>query len=149
MVLRRCRQLLGEQEQAVDAMQDTFVRVLRQQHRLHDAAPGGLLYQVATNICLNLLRGRNRHPGVGQTAVEELTDSSDREARLLAELSLDSIFRREPLSTRTMAVLHWVDGMTLDEVARETGFSVSGVRRRLRKLREWAVRLRDTAIIDV
>jgi len=34
-----------------------------------------------------------------------------------------------------MAVLHYVDGMTLEEVARETGYSVSGVRKRLRALR--------------
>jgi RNA polymerase sigma-70 factor (ECF subfamily) len=34
-----------------------------------------------------------------------------------------------------MAVMHYVDGMTLAEVARETGYSVSGVRKRLRALR--------------
>ena len=36
---------------------------------------------------------------------------------------------------RTMAVLHYVDGMTLEQVARECGMSVSGVRKRLRGLR--------------
>ena len=35
-----------------------------------------------------------------------------------------------------MAVLHYVDGMTLEEVARHVGLSVSGVRKRLRILRE-------------
>jgi RNA polymerase sigma-70 factor (ECF subfamily) len=34
-----------------------------------------------------------------------------------------------------MAVLHYVDGMTLEQVARECGLSVSGVRKRLRALR--------------
>jgi RNA polymerase sigma-70 factor (ECF subfamily) len=34
-----------------------------------------------------------------------------------------------------MAVLHWLDGMTLEQVARDCGMSVSGVRRRLRALR--------------
>ena len=34
-----------------------------------------------------------------------------------------------------MAVLHYVDGLTLEQVAAETGLSVSGVRKRLRKLR--------------
>jgi DNA-directed RNA polymerase specialized sigma24 family protein len=45
-----------------------------------------------------------------------------------ARLLLDRLFGREPESTRTMAVLHYVDGFTLEEVARETGLSVSGVR---------------------
>ena len=35
-----------------------------------------------------------------------------------------------------MAVMHYVDGMTLEEVARNVGLSVSGVRKRLRQLRE-------------
>jgi RNA polymerase sigma-70 factor (ECF subfamily) len=34
-----------------------------------------------------------------------------------------------------MAMLHYVDGMTLAEVADEVGMSVSGVRKRLRGLR--------------
>ena len=33
-----------------------------------------------------------------------------------------------------MAVLHYVDRMTLEEVAEEMGMSVSGVRKRLRGL---------------
>jgi AcrR family transcriptional regulator len=49
-----------------------------------------------------------------------------------APLLLDRLFRRHPESTRTMAVLHHVDGMTLEQVARECGMSVSGVRKRLR-----------------
>lgn len=34
-----------------------------------------------------------------------------------------------------MAILHYVDGMTLQEVADEVGMSVSGMRKRLRGLR--------------
>ena len=44
-------------------------------------------------------------------------------------------FGRGRESTRTMAILHYVDGMTLQEVADEVGMSVSGVRKRLRGLR--------------
>jgi DNA-directed RNA polymerase specialized sigma24 family protein len=52
-----------------------------------------------------------------------------------APLLLDRLLGRHPESTRTMAVLHFVDGMTLEQVARECGMSVSGVRKRLRGLR--------------
>ena len=51
-------------------------------------------------------------------------------------LLLDRLFGREPVTTRTMAVLHYVDGLTYEEVARETRLSVSGVRKRLRRLRQ-------------
>jgi RNA polymerase sigma-70 factor, ECF subfamily len=33
-----------------------------------------------------------------------------------------------------MAVLHFVDGLTFEETARQVGLSVSGVRKRLRQL---------------
>jgi DNA-binding NarL/FixJ family response regulator len=48
---------------------------------------------------------------------------------------LDHIFKREKKSTREIAVMHFVDGMTLKEVADEVGLSVSGVRKRIRELR--------------
>jgi RNA polymerase sigma-70 factor (ECF subfamily) len=54
---------------------------------------------------------------------------------------LERIFLGEVESTRTIAVLHWVDGMTLEEVANEVGRSVSGVRKRLRTLREHVAEL--------
>ena len=40
-----------------------------------------------------------------------------------------------------MATLHFVDGLTLEEVAGEVGMSVSGVRKRLRALRATLVEL--------
>ena len=49
---------------------------------------------------------------------------------------LTRIFGDGTESTFEMAVMHYVDQMTLDEVAREVGLSVSGVRKRLRTLRE-------------
>ena len=48
---------------------------------------------------------------------------------------LAKLFGQQRESTRTMAVLYYVDGMTLQEVAKEVGMSVSGVRKRLLGLR--------------
>ncbi|MEZ4449986.1 MAG: winged helix-turn-helix transcriptional regulator [Nannocystaceae bacterium] len=39
------------------------------------------------------------------------------------------------MSTATIAVLHLHDGLTFEEVAEVVGLSVSGVRKRLRKLK--------------
>ena len=54
---------------------------------------------------------------------------------------LAQIFSREQPSTKTIAVLHLLDGLTLEEVAAEVGLSVSGVRKRLRTLRQHVVEL--------
>jgi RNA polymerase sigma-70 factor (ECF subfamily) len=137
MVHRRCLALLRDPELAWDATQEVFVQVLRRQSALDIPAPSSYLYRVATNTSLNLLRARKRRPESPVDAlVAEIAHAPDTEARLSAATLLDRVFAREPVSTRTLAVLHLVDGLTLDEVAGEVGLSVSGVRKRLRTLRE-------------
>jgi RNA polymerase sigma-70 factor (ECF subfamily) len=136
MVLRRCRRLLGDEEKALDAMQDTFVRVLRHSGRLHDKAPSSLLYCIATNVCLNILRSERRHPRVsGEEILLNVASADDVEETAVNRSFLEKIFGREKSSTRVMAVLHYVDKMTLEEVASHVGLSVSGVRKRLTALR--------------
>jgi RNA polymerase sigma-70 factor, ECF subfamily len=136
MVLRRCRSLLGDEEEALDAMQDTFVKALRYRDRLTQSAPSSLLYCMATNVCLNRIRASRRRPqAAGGEALETVAASDDVEALALARHTIEGIFDGERASTRTMAVLHYVDGMTLEEVADTVGLSVSGVRKRLRSLR--------------
>jgi len=137
MVLRRCRRLLRDEEQAVDAMHDVFVQLLREQGRLDLAHPSSLLWRIATNTCLNRIRSARRRPEDPQDELlGRIADQTDEEARSIARRTLDRIFSREPVSTRQIAVMHLVDGMTLEEVAAEVGLSVSGVRKRLRTLKE-------------
>ena len=139
MVLRRCRYLLRNEEKALDAMQDTFVQVLRHEKRLSMDAPSSLLYRIATNICLNMLRSERRHPQTSDEKVlMSIVDSTGHESSIINRHFLDKVFGREPPSTKTIAILHYVDGMTLQEVADEVGLSVSGVRKRLRGLKERA-----------
>lgn len=137
MVYRRCRYILGDDEMAVDALQDTFVRILRSKNRLHGRAPSSLLYTTATNLCLNIIRDRKRKRELQWDDWYEAHVHTDGwEKRILTEHFLDRLFEEETETTRTMAYLHYIDGFTLEETAEQTGYSVSGVRKRLRKLRE-------------
>ncbi len=135
MVLRRCRFLLRDEERAVDAMQDVFVQLLRHQEELKDSAPSSLLHRIATRVCLNMLRGAKRRPeDAADELVLKIASAEDTESRTAARGLLDRLFGHVPASSRDIAVLHLVDGMTLEETAREVGLSVSGVRKRLRAL---------------
>jgi RNA polymerase sigma factor (sigma-70 family) len=137
MVLRRCRRLLRDEEAALDALQEVFLNLARRPKRDRAQSPASLLHTIATRVCLNRLRGLRRHP-VGELDEQLLAIAQageDLERRWTVRSLVDRVFGREPPSTRTIAVLHWVDGMTLEEVAAEVGMSVSGVRKRLRTLR--------------
>jgi RNA polymerase sigma-70 factor, ECF subfamily len=140
MVLRRCRQLLRDEDEALDAAQDVFVRVIERRRDLDARYPSSLLYRIATNVCLNRIRDRGRRPAISGTTDDDRIDriacaeaaGGESDARML----LDWLFNRHPESSRTMAVLHYVDGLSLEQVADEVGLSVSGVRKRLRQLRD-------------
>jgi RNA polymerase sigma-70 factor, ECF subfamily len=151
MVFRRCRSLLGTDAQAQDAMQDVFVAVLRQygrdgDTRFDDSAPAALLLRVATNLCLNRLRSqRIRAEDADDELLHRIASTAHEvgEGRTLARDLLRKLFGvGNPLaaSSQTIAVMHYLDGMTLEEVARNVGMSVSGVRKRLDTLR---VRLQE------
>jgi RNA polymerase sigma-70 factor (ECF subfamily) len=140
LVLRRCRRLLRDEQKAEDAMQDVFVEILRRKATLDDRAPASLLLKTATNVCLNRMRTRRRHPEDHADAVlltlAGAGGGAMTEGRSLARRMLDRIFGDAPASTALIAVLHHIDGLTLDEVATEVGMSVSGVRKRLRTIKE-------------
>jgi len=138
MVLRRCRQLLKSEERARDAMQEVFVRLIRSSDRITDQYPSSLLYRMATNVSLNAIRADKARNVVddSDTVLDNLAGVDDRVERFEWRSVLRRALGSEPSSTRYMAVLHFVDGLTLEEVAREVSMSVSGVRKRLRQLRE-------------
>jgi RNA polymerase sigma factor (sigma-70 family) len=136
MVLRRCRQLLRDDEDALDACQDVFVRLIEARHRLDARFPSSLLFRMATNVCLNRIRDRRRAPvDAEEERLLTIAQAGAPAGASDAGLLLDWLFGRHPDSSRTIAVLHYVDGLTLEQVAAEMRMSVSGVRKRLRNLR--------------
>ncbi|MBN1523903.1 MAG: sigma-70 family RNA polymerase sigma factor [Spirochaetales bacterium] len=135
MVIRRCRQLLNDEEQAIDAAQDTFVKVIRYKEKLDAKAPSSLLYRIATNVCLNVIRSRGKKAiPTDREYLETIAVSQGHEERIVAGEVLKAVFRGEKKSTREIAVFYYVDNMTLEQVADTVGLSVSGVRKRLRNL---------------
>ena len=145
MVLRRCRFLLKNEQKAADAMHEVFIQLLRRDG-LAIEAPASFLHRTATNVCLNALRTDRRHPeDADDDLILRIARAPEAEDHTLAAALLDRLFARQPESSRTIAVLHLVDGMTHEEVAAEVGMSVSGVRKRLAGLRTHLRELEEQA----
>jgi RNA polymerase sigma-70 factor (ECF subfamily) len=137
MVLRRCRQLLRDEESALDAMQEVFAKLLIHKERLKNQFPSSLLFRISTNTCLNMIRDQRSHRSLAsEDALARIAAYDETENRIMLKDLLEQIFRKEKKSTRAIAVMHFVDGMTLQEVADEVGLSLSGVRKRIRRFRE-------------
>jgi RNA polymerase sigma factor (sigma-70 family) len=136
MVLRRCRQMLKDEQSAHDAMQEVFLRVLTNQDRLTGMYPSALLYRIATNICLNRIRNERKHTVseyldiLHNTSFFEEQGGSDSAKKLL-----EYVLQREKEAIRKLAVMYFINGMTIKEIAETTKLSVSGVHKKLEKLR--------------
>jgi RNA polymerase sigma-70 factor (ECF subfamily) len=142
MVLRRCRTLLKNEDAAADAMQETFLRVLRNGKTLTASYPSSLLYRIATNVCLNMLRGNRRRPTVSADLIlDGLSGREKMEDRIVDTLLLEKVFTGAKESTRRAAEMHFLEGLTLAETAERVDLSISGVRKRFRSLRDQNVAL--------
>lgn len=144
MVLRRCRFLLKNEEKALDAMQDVFVNLISCSEKIENLYPSSFLYRIATNVCLNIIRNEKRHPEtIDDHIFNYIADYKEPSDNLAADDILNSIFRDEKASTREIAIMLYVDKMTLEQTALQSGLSVSGVRKRMRVLKEKASFLKE------
>jgi RNA polymerase sigma-70 factor, ECF subfamily len=142
MVLRRCRAILADEEAAHDAMQDVFVLLLRKQGRLTGTYPSSLLYRMATNRCLNMLRSaRRRRDTPDEDALLRVQAPGSLEEQVEGRDLVARLFDGERESTQQMVTMHHRDGMTLRDTADAVGMSESGVRKRMRSLKSKGVAL--------
>jgi len=136
MVLRRCRRMLQNEQSAHDAMHEVFLKILSNQNRLTGEYPSALLYRIATNVCLNRIRNERKHSLneyldiLYNTSFFENKETNNSAINLLAY-----ILEKEKESTRQIAVLYFLNGMTIKEIAETKNLSISGVHKHLDKLR--------------
>ena len=139
MVIRRCRKILGNGEDALDAVHDVFVNLLKGEAALHGSYPSSLLYTMATNVCLNRLRKNKWETlkdlsGEGDAGV--CTDEGFEQVE--AEILLEDILRDESELDRAICFMYHADDMTLKEIGDAVGLSISGVRKRLEGFKDRA-----------
>lgn len=121
-------------------MQEVFVRVAQSRESFRGEAPMlRWVYRITTNHCLNRLRQRKSHPLVSDPdAVRRLVDGGHNEDDRQTVLQL--LNQMDPL-TQQVAVLHYLDGMKMEEVAEVVGYSRKTVGKKLALFRSRAQRL--------
>jgi RNA polymerase sigma-70 factor, ECF subfamily len=133
--------LLGDADEAADAVQDAFVRAYRGLHRLREGSGFGPWFSVLLrNHCLDLLRSRRR--GHASLTAEQL----DREA--WSEPAGSGAMEREQLSSavhralaaispehRQVLVLKELEGLSYAQISEATGTTAGTVASRLHHAR--------------
>ncbi len=146
MVFGTCRRVLGNDDQAADATQETFFQFLKDAGRVQGSL-GGWLHQVATRRAVDLVRqetARRRREQAYATDVLPQAETWEEIAPLVDE-SLEAL--PEPL--RDVLILHFLERRTTVQMARALGVSQPTISRRiataLEQLRQ-NLRARDVTV---
>jgi RNA polymerase sigma-70 factor (ECF subfamily) len=143
-----CRRMLADPDEAADATQEVFVRVMRSVLGFRgDAAFGTWLHRVTVNVCLTMLRKRSKARATGMVAggtpfalpgddVDVVSlDQSPAEAAETADLlnRSEAALARLPEDARAVVVLRDIEGLSTKEVADLLGVTENVVKVRLHR----------------
>jgi RNA polymerase sigma-70 factor (ECF subfamily) len=153
VLYHRCRSILRNDEEARDAVQETFARVIRNADQFRaQSSPLTWMYRISTNYCLNQLRNRrgrekkheDHREEIGGPSVVRPSESDDADqSRILALLG------HADEETRACVVHTFFDDCTREEVASLVGISVPTVRKRINTFLEQARRELGVALAAV
>lgn len=128
-LFRAALAILGDAQEAEDAVQDAFLRYLEKRPELRDGEhEKAWLLTVTANRCKSILRMRKRHPAVELLDVYPAPEEGSREL-MEAILSL-------PANQRSAVHLHYYEGYTSEEIGAILGQRPGTVRSHLSRARE-------------
>ncbi len=138
MVMGVCRRALGNEQDAEDAFQATFLVLARKAATVRDASSlPAWLYQTAYRIAL---RARTRRARRNEQPIEaEVMTESESLSQIATEHDqaiLDEELNRLPENYRLVLFLCCVEGKSRGEVAEQLGVSANAIKGRLQRARD-------------
>ena len=129
-LFRAALAILGDVQEAEDAVQDTLLRYLEKRPEFRDREhEKAWLLKVAANRCKSVLRARLRHPAVELLDVYPAPDGDGSRELMEAILSL-------PANQRAAVHLHYYEGYTSQEIGVILGQRPGTVRSHLSRARD-------------
>jgi RNA polymerase sigma-70 factor (ECF subfamily) len=144
VVLRRARRILGDEVDAQEVLQEVFLSLVARPEQFEGrSAVTTFLYAMTTNACLNRIRDGKRRTRLlaASFAPTPTATVSAPEAGIDAALLLE----RLPERLARIAIYHFVDGMTHDEIAEVLGVTRRQIGNLVVRVQEEARRLARAA----
>lgn len=130
LIFRTCLILLGNTEDAQDAVQDTMIKYIRKAPKFQDENhEKAWLLKVSSNRCKDIIRYRMNHSKFDVEILEQFSDESEDTGILEALMQI-------PEKYRLVLTLYYVDEYKIEEIAEIINRTASAVKMRLKKGRE-------------
>jgi RNA polymerase sigma-70 factor (ECF subfamily) len=127
-----CRRVLGNPDDALDAMQEALLSIARKIHMFDGRSRFSTwCYRVATNAALDEARRRNRRPRPTETLVDHGHGGLPADSRLADRLDIDAALSQLSPEFRAAVALRDLVGMDYAEIADGLGVPPGTVRSRI------------------
>jgi len=122
VVLRRARQILGNDQDAREALQQLFMSLLSDPQQFAGRSSiTSWLYSATTHLCLNAIRNRKTRLRLAEARVSADQDVEPARADRIAQVR--QLLALLPAELAEVVVYYYVDEMTHDEIAAVLGCS--------------------------
>lgn len=129
------RRLVGDDDLADDVSQDAWLRAFEKLHLFRgDSAFGTWMHRLAVNAALNRLRRSSRRTEI-EGAVELRQAAARTDDVVLNQRVLSKAMDQLPAGYRQVLVLHDVEGLKHEEIARRLGIATGTSKSQLHKAR--------------
>jgi len=129
---RLCILIVKNEQDVQDVLQETFLKYYKSapefQSEEHKKA---WLIRVSQNKCKDFLRFHKRHQHVPLEAVEEILEIYQ-EASADEQMDFEILWDLDP-KYKSVLVLHYLEGYSMEEVAKLLGISLAAARKRLQR----------------
>ena len=144
--LRFARNMLGSEQDAQEAVQDTFVRVHASFSRFReDARFDPWLFRILANRCRTLMARNRRHRSVIEYGEIPLTASAEVEIGADWAEEVRVVLESLPVEQREAFLLRHVEDLSYEDISAMTGTGLSALRMRVKRACD-ALRARLTGV---
>jgi len=133
-----CQRILGESDQASDAVSETYLRACRNRANFDGVNLAGWLSCIAKHICIDRMRREFPTQSLNEVIGPATTDS---EVRTLTGMHIRAVLSELPERQRRCLKLFYIEGFSAKEVANATGWTDKQVKSYLQNGRRNFIRL--------
>lgn len=134
MLFRLCFMIVKNEQDTQDILQETFIAYMNyKKHFESEEHKKAWLIKVSQNKCKDFLRFHKRHQHVPLQSVEEILDLYQA-ASPADRIDFDFLWNLDT-KYRTVILLHYVEGYSIEEVASIMNISLAAARKRLQRAR--------------
>ncbi len=144
VIFYKCKNFLTDGEEAKDAVQETFLSAYKALDRFDKKHTYlAWLYQIATNVCLKILRKRKRgKKAINLTRNAELSFSPQEEGKIMAREIIETVVNELDEREQVIFVSYFIDGLSQGQIAENLGISRRTVVKKVKQLRLKALKLK-------